>query len=103
MKSLGMSFSNLSIKCISLDLDGTLVFSNSFSKPCITEANISAIKDFCNSSGNSVVLATGRGVDRTVQVFYELRDRGIDVEKIPYLICLNGAVIVDTTNLDKII
>lgn len=98
-----MHLNKLSIKCISLDLDGTLVFLDGFARARITEKNVSAIKEFCRRGNNCIILATGRGVDRTLEVFHELCDRGVDASKIPYLICLNGAVIVDTKKPDKLI
>lgn len=86
-----------SIRCISIDIDGTLIPEYSFRADEMSMHNIWAIKVFCNSGGK-VILATGRALPQTKLVYDHLIKHGIPRESIPYLVCLNGAIVVDTLN-----
>lgn len=90
-----------SIRCISIDIDGTLLVEGCHSSSKISENNIKAIKDYCSIKTNKVILATGRGVHETLYVFEYLCGKGLTSDEIPYLICLNGGIILDTKNLEK--
>lgn len=84
------------IRCIAIDMDGTLLTSTQE----ITEENREAIK-YAQSKGVEVVIATGRAYEEAGDL---LKDAGI----ITPMICANGAeirtnehIIVDTNPLNK--
>lgn len=83
------------IKCVSIDIDGTLVREGGYYAKEITVDNITEIKEFCNKGGK-IILATGRDLIETNKVFEHLCNNGISRESIPYLVCLNGSVIQNT-------
>ncbi|MED3791618.1 Cof-type HAD-IIB family hydrolase [Niallia alba] len=84
------------IRCIAIDMDGTLLTSTQE----ITEENREAIK-YAQSKGVEVVIATGRAYEEAGDL---LKDAGI----ITPMICANGAeirtnehIIIDTNPLNK--
>ncbi|GCE63353.1 putative phosphatase [Candidatus Mycoplasma haematohominis] len=89
------------IKCISIDIDGTLLKAGCYDNSKISENNIKAIKDFCSKEKNQIILATGRDVEETKEVFKYLCNQGLTTNDIPYLICMNGGIILKTTDLEN--
>ncbi|OAL10734.1 haloacid dehalogenase [Candidatus Mycoplasma haematobovis] len=84
------------IKCIFVDIDGTLMKEGAYFPNSISEANIDALKDYADAGGQ-IILSTGRDVTETIKVAQYL-SKTISPASIPYLICLNGAIIVRFTS-----
>lgn len=96
-----MNYKSNNIRCISIDLDGTLIAPGHRTHRYIHPDNIQAMKEFCKVEGNKIVIATGKTVQSTLEIFRYLQKQSFTSKEIPYLICLNGAEIVDTTQLDQ--
>lgn len=90
------------IKSIFVDIDGTLLKEGSYFPNTISEANIEALKDYA-SAGGKIVLSTGRDINETIKVAEYLVSKNIPATSIPYLICLNGSVIVEFSGKNPVV
>ncbi|CBY92231.1 conserved hypothetical protein [Mycoplasma haemofelis str. Langford 1] len=84
----------MKIKCIFIDIDGTLVKESGYLSDSVSSENLEAIKDYC-SSGGKIVLATGRDISTTLPVVKQIT-QVVDASCIPYLICMNGSFIYNS-------
>ncbi|WP_391591955.1 HAD-IIB family hydrolase [[Mycoplasma] cavipharyngis] len=91
----------LKIKLLSIDLDGTLLSkkSNNFllgiHEKKISAENFTTLDSYLKTSGQ-FIFATGRNFSKTIQ-FLEAVKTNLNYH-MPYLICLNGALVFDNLN-----